>query len=70
MSGAGKRDRRTRGRTRRNPSCAQITERALSSAEAMQAAGRLARIDRMSFAWGWAEGFRAARRELGGSKGT
>jgi hypothetical protein len=36
----------------------------------MQTAGRLARMDRLTFAWGWAEGFRAALRDPGGRKGA
>ena len=47
-----------------------LADRAFERATAMHRAGRLAPADRIAFAWGWAEGYRAARRELGGGKGT
>jgi len=45
----------------RRPNTEGLTGRALARAYAIQASGRLSRADRMAFAWGWAEGFRAAR---------
>ena len=41
-----------------------LSGRALAHADAMQASGRIARADRITFAWGWAEGFRAALRSV------
>lgn len=68
MGRTAERNRGASGRARRDTGRVGLTERALSSADEMQAAGRIARVDRLAFAWGWAEGFRAARRELGGGK--
>jgi hypothetical protein len=40
----------------------RLTDQALNRADKLKDAGRLTTGDRMTFAWGWAEGYRAARR--------
>jgi hypothetical protein len=47
-----------------------LADAALRSAAAMEQAGRLSRHDRLAYAWGWAEGFRAARRALRAGQGV
>jgi hypothetical protein len=42
----------------------RLADRAFEKAVAMHRAGRLATADRIAFAWGWAEGYRAAQRQL------
>jgi hypothetical protein len=36
----------------------------------MERTGRLSRHDRLAYAWGWAEGFRAARRATRAGQGA